>query len=169
LVEVAMHRRRTLLVTAVLIPLSWIATPANASGADMVAGHGSQSADGSVFFQFTVAAVDRTPGVGRDASGTLRWQEPTLGVDDTARVVCVSATGNTAWVIAETVRHRGSLTARWHMLEVTDGGPRGTDTVSGFSYVEGDLSDDTIAFLCGQAEFVGNPLTKGNITVRDGG
>jgi len=163
-----MHRRRTLLVTAVLAPLALVATPANAAGADVVAGHGLQTADGLVIFQFTAAAVDRTPGVGRDASGTIRWQEPTLGVDDTARAVCVSANGNTAWVVAETVRHRGRLTARWHILEVTDGGPRGTDTASGFSFLEGDLSDETIAFFCGQAEFVGNPLPKGNIIVRDG-
>src|SRR4051794_34901404 len=116
-----MRRLRTLLVPAFLAPVALIVTPANAAGPDVVAGGGTVS---SVSFALTSGATDRTPGVGRDASGMISVKfAPEVGIDDTARVVCVSATGNAANVVAETVQHRGTrVDAVFWILSVTDGG-----------------------------------------------
>jgi len=155
--------RRIAVVVAVL-SLVVVAMPgsANAAGVDVVAGRGYYDASGPLLiFDLMSGATDPTPGVGLDGRGMVRIQIPVLGIDDTARVLCVNVVGNVGVVFTQTVNGRGTQSASGYALFVSDGGRTAPDTFSWFLAGPSDL------VIC-QSPTPGGPISRGNLTLRDG-
>ena len=155
---------RRLVVAVAILSLALVAVPgsAAAAGVDVVAGRGYFDALGpTLIFDFMTGASDPTPGVGLDGRGMIRMQIPVLGIDDTARVLCVNVIGNQAVVITQTVHGRGTQSAGGYVVLVSDGGRTSPDTFAWFLGGPGDIG------IC-QTPGAGVPISRGNLTLHNG-
>jgi len=116
---------------AVLIPISLAATSA-AAQQDSVKGTARHLGADPPFPVIQVQIDARADASGADPRGHVRARIKTLGIDDRARVVCLSVFGNQATIGTEIVKSKDpTLVGQGQLWSVVDNGKSGVDRIAG--------------------------------------
>jgi hypothetical protein len=126
-----MKRCSLMVLFAVLIPISLAATSA-AAQQDSVKGTARHLGADPPFPVIQVQIDARADASGADPRGHVRARIKTLGIDDRARVVCLSVFGNQATIGTEIVKSKDpTLVGQGQLWSVVDNGKSGVDRIAG--------------------------------------
>ena len=129
-------KRSILAVVAMVFSVSMaLAATSSAAQRDVVKGTAQHLGADPPYPVIQVRINARADSDGADARGHVRAQIKSLGIDDRARVVCLSVVGNTATVGTRIVKSNDpSLVGQGQLWNVVDNGQSGVDQIAGYPY-----------------------------------